>query len=382
LSRYLFVVPPFASHIHPTIAIGFELARRGHAVAWVTYAAMKRVFPEDVMLYPLESPVSQSVADDVRRRAGASWMPGLKVLYEQVVVPMAKDMLPGVEAAIADFRPDALVVDQQAIAGALAARRNRLPFATSSTSAALLGNSFGGYPKVEEWVVTLFDRLQRDAAVEPVRWPDRSPALVILYTSRAIAGPDIAHPAHYCFVGPALEGRPEPVDFPWTELREGRRIFVSLGTLLAHRGERFFRTVVEALADAPMQVIVHAPPELIAAPPENFIVRGWVPLVQLLPRLDAIVCHAGTTANEGLGHGIPAVLAPAAYDQSIYAQRVVDAGAGVRVRFSRLTADELSDAVFKVVDDPRYRAAARRVQASFAEAGGACAAATAIERLR
>ena len=34
MSRVLFVVPPFLSHVQPTVAIGAELVRRGHAVAW------------------------------------------------------------------------------------------------------------------------------------------------------------------------------------------------------------------------------------------------------------------------------------------------------------------------------------------------------------
>lgn len=34
MSRYLFVVPPMAGHVNPTLAVGRELAARGHAVAW------------------------------------------------------------------------------------------------------------------------------------------------------------------------------------------------------------------------------------------------------------------------------------------------------------------------------------------------------------
>ena len=381
MSRYLFVVPPFQSHIYPTVAIGDELTRRGHAVAWVTYAAMRRVLPEGATLYALDSPISQRVADELQYRAGASWMEGIKVLFEDVMMPMARDMLAGVEAAIADFRPDALVVDQQAVAGAIAARRAHLPWATSATSAALIRDTVHDYPKVEAWAVALFDRLQRDAGIEPVRWPDRSTRLVLLYTSRAFAGIEKDFPPHYRFVGPVLEGRTESVEFPWHELRDGRRIFVSLGTLLAQRGERFFRTVTEALAGAPLQVIVHAPPEFIPEPPENFIVRPWVPLVPLLPKLDAIVCHAGTTVIEGLLHGLPAVLAPVTFEQPIYTERAVAAGAAVRVPFNRVTAAQMRDAVFEVLDNPAYGAAARVVAASFREGGGASAAATAIEQL-
>jgi MGT family glycosyltransferase len=382
MSRYLFVVPPFPSHIYPTVAVAHELVRHGHVVAWVTYDAMRHALPEGAMLYALDSPVSRSMATQIQQQAGATWMAGMKVLFEQVVMPMARDMLPGIEAAIESFHPDALIVDQQTVGGALAARRKQLPWATSAPTAALIHDRFSAYPKVEAWIVTLFDQLQRDAGVEPVRWPDRSPALVLIYMSRMFCGTEVDFPAHYRFVGPAVEGRVENIEFPWQQLREGPRIFVSLGTLLAYRGERFFRILVEALADAPLQVVVHAPPEFFPRIPDNFIVRPWVPLLRLLPELDAIVCHAGTTVNEGLLHGIPAVLAPVAFDQAIFAERAVATGAALRVQFNRVTAPQLRDAVLEVLDNPAYRAAAKNVQASFREAGGAAAAAAAIEQLQ
>ena len=34
MSRFLFVVPPMAGHVNPTLPVGRELAARGHDVAW------------------------------------------------------------------------------------------------------------------------------------------------------------------------------------------------------------------------------------------------------------------------------------------------------------------------------------------------------------
>ncbi len=38
MSRFLFVVPPLVGHTLPTVALGEELANRGHHVAWVGHA--------------------------------------------------------------------------------------------------------------------------------------------------------------------------------------------------------------------------------------------------------------------------------------------------------------------------------------------------------
>ncbi len=381
MSRFLFVVPPFAAHVNPSVSIGQELAQSGHAVAWVTYPQMQSLLSDGAVFYPVASTIEESVAENLRRQTGAPWLAGMKALFEQVIVPLAHDMLPAVEAAVEHFRPDMLIVDQQALAGALAARRRQIRWVTSAPSAALLRDSLVDYPRVKEWMAALFDQLQRDAGLTPIAAPDCSPDLVILYSSRLLAGENRDFPAHYRFVGPALVGRPESAAFPWHRLHDGPVLLVTLGTLFAEQGRRFFGVVVEALADTPLQVVVSAQPGLLPSIPDNFIVQRWVPLTELFPRFNAVLCHAGTIVNEALAHGIPAIVAPFAHEQSIYAQLVAEAGAAVRVRFNRVTAMELRRAVFEVLDNPGYAAAARRVQASLLEAGGARGAAAAIEQL-
>ncbi len=381
MRRYLFVVPPFPSHVNPTVVIARELAQRGHTVGWVAYEPMRRFLPEGAWLHALALPVATEELAAIQRKAGEPWLAGMKVLFEDVLVPLARDMLPGVEAAIAAFGPDVLIVDQQALAGALAARRAGLRWVTSASTASLHGDSLAGFPAVQDWMNGLHVQLQRDVGLVPIATPDCSSLLVLLYTSRLLVGSEVTFPAHYRFVGPLLGARPSLAQFPWHELREGRRVFVSLGTLWANRGERFFRTVVAALADAPLQVIVHAPAGFIPAPPANFIVRTWVPLPELYPHLDGVVSHAGTTVNEAMLFGLPCVVAPIAHEQAIFAQQVVAVGAALRVRFNRVSAVELQLAVQAILNDGSYKAAALQVQTSFQQAGGAAAAAAAIEAI-
>jgi len=57
---------------------------------------------------------------------------------------------------------------------------------------------------------------------------------------------------------------------------------------------------------------------------------------------------------------VPLVIVPLGRDQPGNAARVVHAGAGVRVRTNTGTA-ALHAAIARVLDDPRYRAAARRM---------------------
>ena len=64
------------------------------------------------------------------------------------------------------------------------------------------------------------------------------------------------------------------------------------------------------------------------------------------------------------------------------ADQVVNAGAGVRVKFTRVRAEALREVIHHALTDPDLRSAARRIADSFTTAGGAPAAADALESLQ
>jgi zeaxanthin glucosyltransferase len=75
------------------------------------------------------------------------------------------------------------------------------------------------------------------------------------------------------------------------------------------------------------------------------------------------------------------VVAPVAFEQGAIAARLVRAGAGKMVSRRLLTAGRLARTVRRVIEDPRYAAAATRLQAEIAEAGGVRLAADLAERV-
>ena len=185
------------------------------------------------------------------------------------------------------------------------------------------------------------------------------------------------------FVGPSLRRDQARDGFDFSKLDpDVDRVLVSLGTLNASAGERFWAAAADACRDAPWQAVFVAPAELVPEPPPNVIVAAHVPQLALLPQVQAVVSHGGhNTVCESLAEGLPLVVAPIRDDQPIVAQQVTDAGAGIRVRFPRLRAADLRAAIETVLHDPTYRDGARRVADSFRAAGGASAAADHLEDL-
>ncbi|WP_026413366.1 glycosyltransferase [Actinomadura oligospora] len=387
MSRFLFTVPPLAGHINPTAAVGAELIRRGHQVAWAGHpGTLEPLLPAGARVLP----VIDDALDHRLREARTEWLAlrgaaELRFLWEEFIIPLGRAMLPGVDAAIDAFAPDVLVADQQAVAGPVAARRAGITWATSASTPAEVLRPLAAMPKVEAWISSLLDGFQAEAGLDdPVDllFSDR---LVLVFTTGALAGDVSRFPGHWVFTGPALAGRPDRGAFPWDRLDPRRRkVLVSLGTLNGPAGERFYRVAAEALdgLGADVQAIVVAPPGMIDEPPPNVLVTGHVPQLALLPHLDAVVTHGGhNTVSEALAHALPLVVCPIRDDQPIIAGQVVASGAGTRVRFGRVRPADLRAALLAVLDSPSYRAAARRVRESFAAAGGSAAAADHLEEL-
>jgi MGT family glycosyltransferase len=381
LSRILLVAAPFAAHLAPLVAIGRELAARGHAVAWVTHGSLRDMLPPGAQFYDTPGDEdARAITERGRLRPPRFGAAEVAWFYDEIVRPLARTMVAGVDAAVRDFVPDAVVADQHALAGAYAARRHGLPWATSAATAIAQLDAADEHPALRRWLAAWHAQEEQAAGLPASVHPDLSPSLVLLYTSRLLAGA-ASYPPGFQFVGPPLAQRIERDDFPWPALEPRPRVLVSLGSIVAASAHRFFAALCVALRDEDVQVLVSAPPGVLAAAPANFLVRPWLPQLALFPHVQAVVTHGGSTALDALAHDLPQVVAPVWTDNFITARKLADAGAAVRVRFGRATARDLRDAVRAVRDEPRFRDAARTAGASLRAAGGTAAAAGFVARL-
>ncbi|MDB5039994.1 MAG: glycosyl transferase [Candidatus Eremiobacteraeota bacterium] len=390
MSRFLFVVPPLAGHVNPTVSVGAELGSRGHSVAWCGHASViAPLLPAGAEVLATDETLPASELDSIVARShGLRGAEAFRFLWKDFIIPLGEAMLPAVEAAVDYFEADVLIADQQAIAGALVGRRRGARWATSATTSSELADPFAVFPLFGTWIADELLAFQHRAGI-PEGDAERgdlrfSEQLVLAFSTEALVGGG-PFPAEWRFVGPALGTRPASVDFPWDWLDPQRRqVLITLGTVNAASGERFLSAAVAAAASLAgrVQAIVLAPDGLIESNAPNVLVRHAVPQLELLAFLDAVVCHAGhNTVCETLAHGLPLVVAPIRDDQPIIAQQVVDAGAGVRLKYGRAGSDQIADALMSVLETESYRDAARGIQASFRAAGGPRAAADALESL-
>ncbi len=149
--------------------------------------------------------------------------------------------------------------------------------------------------------------------------------------------------------------------------------------------DRAFRLIAEACNNFDVQVVLslggNLDPEQVGPLAGSPLVVRYAPQLELMRRAALTITHAGmNTTLESLAQGVPLVAIPVTADQPGVAARIAASGSGAVVPFQKLTFDRLRIAIGKVLEDPSYRAAARRIQMEIRKCDGLGIAADAIEQ--
>lgn len=178
---------------------------------------------------------------------------------------------------------------------------------------------------------------------------------LLLLTIAALDDPTIQLPDNARYVGPVLEEATNTE--VWRALSNRPTVLVSFSTSNQRQG-RIMQTVLDALAELPIHVVVTLGPALENESfriPKNGTVFASFPHAAILPGAAAVVTHAGHgTVMAALAHGVPMVCIPMGRDQDHVAGRVASVGTGLVVARDS-TADVIRDAVSEVLDHPGFR---------------------------
>lgn len=415
MARILFGIIPAWGHINPTLAIAQLLQEAGHTVAYACHAEMAPAF-QQAGLELLDGFRWGDPLLDIRRQAHQPRrrrlpspglvIHGLRDIFFGGLEQAASDLI----TVVRSWRPDVMLFDSLFPPGPIAAEVCQVPYATSNAvipwqtslnvPPAQLGLPPRGRPHWA-WPIarSVLDRSARGAdrlvndvrrrhGLPPVRraFLQPSPYLGLLYATEAFDYTQPDAPPHLYYVGPSISRHrfdsalPFPLD--WLDGRPA--FYTSLGTL--YGVIPFFDMVIEACREQPWQMVLSVGPHLDPArwkdAPQNVLVRNWVPVVQILPYMSAVLSHGGSnTLAEALSASLPIGVVPRGADQFDNARRVAETGAGLFVYPHMVTMEALRGLCHRLLKDDVCRENARRIARDYARCDGPGTAAALLVRL-
>ncbi|ALC80209.1 MULTISPECIES: macrolide family glycosyltransferase [Bacillus] len=178
----------------------------------------------------------------------------------------------------------------------------------------------------------------------------------------------------YKFNGPSIVKRKDIEDLSELESGEDKVVYFSMGTIFNQKLE-IYDLCFEALKDFKGTVILSAGKQTDLTQfkniPDNFIVKNYVPQLEVLKKADLFVTHGGmNSTSEGLYYDTPLVVIPMAVDQYMVADRVTELGAGKKLDKNDLTSQLLNETIQEVLSNPQYKKNAEKIGHSLRTAGG------------
>jgi MGT family glycosyltransferase len=383
MARYLAYTSPARGHLYPIVDTLLELQNRGHEVHVRTLGSEIPVLRELGLHAEGVNPEIEKVTLDTWK--ANSPQEGLAQAL-RTYASRSTHEVPDIQAAIAEVKPDSLIIDVTTAGAAAVAEATGLPWAQT-----LPLFQWASFPGIDPSKLTLVpfgldpagieivDARRLEVGLAPARGSAHFPAPLYLYYTSYPLEPGTPLLESFRVVGPGLWDPASAVP-DWYAALEEPVVVVSISSEF-QGDDALVRATFEALAGEDVRVVATTTahdPSTFDAPPNARVVQN-LSHGPLLAKAVCVVCHGGMgITQKALAAGVPQCVVPFGRDQFDVAARVAAVGAGTTILPWELTADSLRSAVREAM---AMGDGARAVAADFAKAGGPHAAADSLEAL-
>lgn len=403
MTRFLAYTNPLLGHVYPIVPTLLELRRRGHEVDLYTgEAAAKPLQRLGLRVQAVDPELERIENDDWKARTPI----GAQKRDVENLARRGRLEIPDLERAIDRERPEALLVDVTAFGASAVAERSGLPwghavhFPVPVPSRDVPPYGLGLRPRhdlvggirdalarrlvlglLERTILPPINEMRAGIGARPLEnatdYFARLAPLVLYYSAEPFEYRRSDWPASFRLVGPGAWDPPaESLD--WLDGVERPLVLITCSSDFQNDG-KLVEAALAGLAGEDVFVVATTAgvdPKGFASP-ANARIERYLPHGPILERAACVVCHAGMgITQKALAAGVPVCAVPFGRDQFEVARRVVVADAGVMLPKGRLRPRGLRRAVSEAMTK---KAGAARVAEGFAAAGGAAAAADALE---
>lgn len=378
MSRVLIINGNLHGHINPTLPLVKELVDRGEE-AWYF---CDESFREKV----LSTGAHFIASGDEMEKFYKTYRPtGNHPFYTiiEYIIKMDLVLVPAILEKIKGMKFDYIIHDSIIGGGKFIGEILKIPMISSSSSFAMNKLPIpeymlerGFHPQLDEF----YNVLEKACSDWKVSVPSvldiffKKGDLNIVYTSKEFQADAESFDETFKFVGPSISERNDAIDFPLDELNSQKVVYISLGTINTKFVD-FYKKCMEALHDMDLKVVMAVGTKTDLASfdniPENFIVRNYMPQLEILKRASLFISHGGmNSVTEALYYGVPVIAIPMVNDQYMVARQLSASGAGFSLKMDEITTGDIKNSVDKMLSDKSFHDASSKIGVSFKAAGG------------
>ena len=382
MGKVLFFNFPGEGHVNPTIALVEELVKKGEDVVYYCVEEYKNKIEKTGALFrPYENFVRN--IDPMKRMAE-------KIDPLEMLLFMGRSMDKIIEVVLDEIREekyDYVIYDNNFAAGWIIAEVLGIPKVSSCTTFAINEEIFSAliksrgemdkssprYREIEEistkwkhkYGVVLSDRQNLMSCPGDI---------TIVFTSKLYQPYADKFDESFIFVGPSIAPRKDVETLPLKSIPSNKLIFISMGTVFNQQPELYtncFKAFQESQATVVLSVGKQTDIRQFKDIPPNFIVRNYVPQLEILQQADVFITHGGmNSSSEGLYFGVPLVVIPVMGDQPIVANRIEELGAGLQLNRQELDAITLRNTTEQVLANSSFKEKSLEIGKSLRDSGG------------
>lgn len=349
--RVLFSTTPGEGHFRPLLPLARALRARGNEIAFATAGTAAAGLEElgfPVLHAGIEHGTARALVRPEELLAVAPADMRLFLFPRIFAAGHAPAKLPELLERARAWRPDAIVHESADLAAPIAAAVLGIPS---------VSHSFGVMRPlaVSSRAAEITAPLWREHGLDPDPYAGEFRGLYVDVSPPSLAE---AQP-----LGPSVRLRPaEPAVSPPPPPAGAAApfVYVTMGTIWNE--PELFRVLLEVVDGLPAVVTIGRGSALPESVPEGVVVAEFLPQEDVLPHTRAVVSHGGSGTMLGaLAHGLPLVLLPRGADQFDNAWYCEKAGVAVVLMPGEVDAASVRRALDRVLDEPAFAEAARRL---------------------
>ena len=382
MGKVLFFNFPGEGHVNPTIALVEELVKKGENVVYYCVEEYKNKIEKTGALFRPYENFTRNI-DPMKRMTE-------KIDPLEMLLFMGRSMdkiIEDVLNEISEEKYDYVIYDNNFAAGWIIADVLGIPKISSCTTFAINEEIFSALIKSRGEMDKTSPRYREIEEIS-TKWKHKYGVVLsdrqnlmscpgditIVFTSKLYQPYADKFDESFIFVGPSIAPRKDVETLPLKIIPSNKLIFISMGTVFNQQPELYticFKAFQESQATVVLSVGKQTDIRQFKDIPPNFIVRNYVPQLEILQQADVFITHGGmNSSSEGLYFGVPLVVIPVMGDQPIVANRIEELGAGLQLNRQELDAITLRNTTEQVLSNSSFKERSLEIGKSLRDSGG------------